>query len=325
MSSDENHNDNDNELNENSLNCDGNSSTTSEKAFCTSKTTKKRRKRKNCKSDSINSDIIDISEQPSKRRKLRSETSGRKLGSWLYSEKTKLLEAIKRYGQDDYFRISQYIGTKSVQEVESKIDALTIEKDAKEERIKESETVYSPIEIWSDLLQDIMLLEKDYSQTLSETLGLITRTEQFKDSKIPRLQWKNIYQYLTDLFADRVSVKTLTDIESLVVLDLMNSTRRTVEQLDITEQNKVLNIKFDLLKLKYYQKYLTLSKEIVGPFEAQAFNNDFREVERILKGEESPEDQQEKAESTFVKPKYISLNPLCLAADIVQLPTRGDC
>ncbi|CAL1542216.1 unnamed protein product, partial [Lymnaea stagnalis] len=158
----------------------------------------------------------------------RSKLQNRFLSSnkWTQQEKIRLLEGLKRYGEDSDV-LAQIVETRSIEEIEKKIRSITAAGMIKgtDERLEGSGVVTkAPLEAWLDLMQDLKFYEpQDYSVMIPEMLGLITRNEHFKDSNIPNLDWRKIYQFLTDVTDDKCTVTSLTDIESFVVLDLMHS------------------------------------------------------------------------------------------------------
>ncbi|KAH9504268.1 hypothetical protein Btru_064491 [Bulinus truncatus] len=243
--------------------------------------------------------------------------------NWTLAEKNRLVEGIKRYGPDNYLSIAEYIDSKSAEQVEEKIKKVRSMyiKNSHQEKVSDSNR--EPVEVWMDLIQEMVTYDEDFSSKLSEIFGLITKYEKkTTDESIPHLQWKNIYEFLSDMLENRIYVKTLTDVESLVVLDLMNNIYDTLQHSDVSEQSRALKTKFDLLNYKSGQtSNYFVERKIISWFISLALSNDFKEIERVFHGEDMFDIQHD--ETTLVKPKYLSLNPLCLSEDIIELKQLG--
>ncbi|BFZ13685.1 hypothetical protein BsWGS_16724 [Bradybaena similaris] len=204
---------------------------------------------------------------------------------WTVTEKARLLEALKRYEPHNITSIAAVVGTKTEDEVDEKIQQLrTIDcyrhsTDRVDGRRGPEEV---PIEAWIDLVQEMTTHESaDYSQFVPGMLGLIARNEQFADSGYTQLKWKNIYQFLADITEDKVDIHQLSDLEYLIVLDLMRNLGTTLLKSDTSMQRQVLDHKYNLLNYKSHSKTKIMDREIIAHNIAQALSNDFWEPEEM--------------------------------------------
>ncbi|XP_059164124.1 uncharacterized protein LOC131947053 [Physella acuta] len=140
----------------------------------------------------------------------------------------------------------------------------------------------NPLEIWLALMNEMVYFEnKDLSTFLPEILGIITKNEQFEESQHKKLHWDNIYQYLTYLAKGDNPPKRLSNIEALVLLDIMQNLGDTFKELDTTEQRRVLNIKHELLS--FHTVELPRTQREIGTFRvALALSNKFDNCEEDL-------------------------------------------
>uniref|UniRef100_A0A0B7AQU5 Myb-like domain-containing protein n=1 Tax=Arion vulgaris TaxID=1028688 RepID=A0A0B7AQU5_9EUPU len=205
---------------------------------------------------------------------------------WSIVEKSRLLEALKRYDSHNISSIVKLVGTKSEEEVQDKITSLrgVESKKCTRNRVTGPGSEKAPIEAWIDLVHEMIKHEPaDYSQLIPKVLGLITRNEKFEDTGNPQFKWRNIYQFLTDITDDRLEAQKLSDIESLVVLDMMHSLGDTLLKSDTAEQRQILDFKYNLLNFKSdnpnkYEKEINIHRI------AQALSNDFWDIEDAQQG-----------------------------------------
>ncbi|CAG5131865.1 unnamed protein product [Candidula unifasciata] len=202
---------------------------------------------------------------------------------WTLKEKSRLLEALKRYEPESISSIAKIVGTKSEEEVEEKIQCLRGVDNIRfaNDRVDANGPDRAPIEAWIDLVQEMISFESaDYSQFVPKILGLIARNEQFADSGYPELNWRHIYQFLADITEDRVDVLKLTDLEYLIVLDMMRNLGEELQKSDTFDQRQILDFKYNLLNLKPGIPSKA-EKETVVHSISQALSNDFWEPEEM--------------------------------------------
>lgn len=104
-----------------------------------------------------------------------------------------------------------------------------------------------PIELWTEMAEQLTSGVEDYSTTLGNVMQKIG-TYECHDEKINREDpdWFLIYNYLTALLkADELP--QLGQIEAGVVLDLLDSLSRHLTQLEVSSQRRLAEIKYKLL------------------------------------------------------------------------------
>lgn len=279
---------------------------------------------------------------------------------WSQQEKTRLLEGLKRFGEECDV-LAEIVETKSAEEIERKIRSIKATGRAlgSAETLEGSGVVKkAPLEAWIDLIQDLKFYEhQDYSCLIPKILGLITRNEHFEDSGIPNLDWRQIYQFFTDITEDRCTVTSLTDIESFVVLDLMHKLGDMLRNSDTTEQRHALDLKYHLISLKKSKQKIAeaFGNNFSDPDDVQCLeqraSNGLNELEAMPQettaipsnisasssepttkdshdlsnpSEVTPVTDDSNSVTDFVKPKLYTLNPLCIAAQHLKLQPHSN-
>jgi len=277
---------------------------------------------------------------------------------WHIVEKTKLLTAIRRFGFENVEVLSDMVKTRSKDEVETFIKKINSDAPRPTKKKKKAGgrqradpiIKKSPIELWSELIHEITINEPyDFSQDVSKVFNMIAKFEEFQPSGLPRLNWKKMYQFLADLLEDKAELQELSDVESHILIDMMQGLGDVLHSSDTHLQHRLLTLKFSMLDGDGTEKTSNPRRQ---DSINRAFNNDFdykgdgtytgpRRKAAFRKSRESSESGSVKEESIgagpsraadetdddiaeFKKPQLFTLNPLCIPTSLLPLKPRVD-
>ncbi|KAK3702804.1 hypothetical protein RRG08_042787 [Elysia crispata] len=208
------------------------------------------------------------------------------LETWNLVEKKCLLEGLKSYGPQKHKLIANLIGSKSEAEVQERIFSLRGAAACDTQSADGINTeVRAPIEKWIHTVSELVHCDEiDYSLEISKALGYIAKYEDFDDEQVHDLSWRNIYTYLSGL-AEKgaVGLPTMSDIESLILIELMTDLGTTLNGLDTTPQQQILEHKIQLINAGLGVQYINRAQRSQNAmFMAQALGNEFTGLENLL-------------------------------------------
>ncbi|GFO27493.1 hypothetical protein PoB_005399800 [Plakobranchus ocellatus] len=188
---------------------------------------------------------------PNKKKSFSSKSLLNQSGlSWTLLEKRCLLEGLKNYGPRNTKLIANLIGSKSEPEVQEKIFSLrgSAACDIQgSDSIKQEDK--APIEKWIHSVTELVNCDDtDYSQMITKALGYIAKHEDFEDSQVADLSWKNIYMFLYELAENReFGLPKLSDIESMILLELMSDLGLVLKKSNTSCQRQILEHKIQMI------------------------------------------------------------------------------
>lgn len=166
---------------------------------------------------------------------------------WTLVEKKKALTGLRRYGNRNIEAIcAKYLPHKTVHEINSFFTQMKNRARLRPHIPK----VKVPIELWTDMAEQLTSGVEDYSTTLGNVMQKIG-TYECHDDKINREDpdWFLIYSYFTALLkADELP--QLGQIEAGVVLDLLDSMSRHLTDLEVSSQRRLAEMKYKLLSTR---------------------------------------------------------------------------
>ncbi|XP_005108570.2 uncharacterized protein LOC101855751 [Aplysia californica] len=184
----------------------------------------------------------------------KSVTKFSEVKEWTVVEKTKLLEAVRRFSPDNVEVLSSIVGTKTPEEIADYIKTLSKMKPSSRrtyQKTKDDDKEKSPMELWTELVNELVHYEPtDLGRCVTKVFGLITHNEEFAPSEQPRLSWRRIYQFLSDVLEDKAELQELSDVESHVVLDMMHGVGDTLHSSDTRVHQRLLTTKYKFLNTK---------------------------------------------------------------------------
>lgn len=278
---------------------------------------------------------------------------------WTVVEKTKLLEGIRRFSEDNIDILSNIIQTRTPDEVTEYMDYLKqhrpgkVFKNKNEDEAPENTDNKSPVEQWAELVAEMTYYEdKNFSDYIPKVFGLIARNESFAPSQIPRLNWRNIYKFISDLLHDKIDLQELTNVECHVVLDMIQQLGDTLHTSDKDVHSKLLTAKYELLNTKLTdnseedrnRRQAAVHKALSNDFnflggstepQTSSVSSDDQELP-VPSGDDNSSTTEGKTSSVtekksspgnvqkkFIKPKLYTLNPLCIPPPMLTLKPKS--
>ncbi|ESP02176.1 hypothetical protein LOTGIDRAFT_230568 [Lottia gigantea] len=269
---------------------------------------------------------------------------------WKLKDLKKLKVILEKTPVDDIEAIQRQIPIKTKEQIEDLIAKLR-NAAPKNKRIDTE----APIESWLTLAAQLVFRDDiDHSENLSRALSLISDHEEFNTNNEEfKPDYKLVYKYLAAILQGSDTLPSLPSVECAIVLDLMHSLADILKTKSTSGQQRIMQWKHRLLTCKTDIN----QKLVLTELHKKALNNDFSDLlnpdnKTKLGQKRKREDTAQCSSSTqanldeedgataldsvehesednsvssepedipLKKPKFLTLNPLCIPVSLLKL------
>lgn len=160
----------------------------------------------------------------------------------------KLLEAVRKHGEDELDELAAAVQTKSADQVEAHLQELRARKQ-RLARQRNSRVTNAPLENWLTVTHNHISEDVDYSFVITNVMEIIARFEpcdQFSWGKESKPNYHRIYAFLARILRGDTAAATadLTAADAAVIMAQLDSISNKLATIDTTLQTSFLR-RFD--------------------------------------------------------------------------------